>query len=497
MKKLQVLAASLGLLAFAACSNNDDVFTGSEDLAAEALQDNAITFGTYTGQAAQTRATAAYAGAITTEKLKGEANGFGVYAYWTGDGADQTYEQRNGTTAALAPNFMTNTNVTWSTGKWVYSPVKYWPNDIAATNVDSQPATGSADFGGKVSFFAYAPWTDDPGTEGITALPSGNGDPILTYVIPDAKAELVDLLWGTCGDPTSKNVVNGTNAGVASTADDYITSPLASPRTSWQKDILKGYTMNADFTKQLTQGMVNFAFKHALAKVGGADVTDDSKKSGFMIIADFDKESDGAITGGTQASGNKITVKEINIVARSKYNDGVSDKYLKKSEGQFNLATGKWKITDGANLTETVGEAAATNFSVANAELNSAIKDAVVEYGTLPTGVTTTAQNVYADAEGYPLVFIPGTKPELEVTIEYYVNYNDGVRVGQKIKKTVTFQNPVQLNKQYSLLIHLGLTSVKFTATVSGWDQVGTIEDADLSESQQIHLPINVKTVTP
>ena len=64
----------------------------------------------------------------------------------------------------------------------------------------------------------------------------------------------------------------------------------------------------------------------------------------------------------------------------------------------------------------------------------------------------------------------------------------------------------VELNKKYNLLIHLGLTSVKFEATVSNWDLDSTpaggtgTEDSDgdgipdaTDHDYDVHVPINVK----
>lgn len=67
----------------------------------------------------------------------------------------------------------------------------------------------------------------------------------------------------------------------------------------------------------------------------------------------------------------------------------------------------------------------------------------------------------------------------------------------QRITKKLTFTEPVQLNKQYSLLMHLGLTSVKFTATVSDWerwitayDEKGVLVQEDAVE--HVYIPRNV-----
>ena len=503
MKKIKFFAAALGLLTFAACSNSDDVFTGSEDLAAEALQDNAITFGTYMGQQAQTRG--GHAGAMTTDILKyyssanGEDVGFGVFAYWTGESGDQDYEAKNGASSTLAPNFMYNQKVLWNGTKWDYQPVKFWPNDITNSAVDnpSPTATGSDTYGGKVSFFAYAPYYSGAAdTKGITGFSdrTATGDPIVHYTLATNQSEIVDLLWGTCGNTTTTNVVGTTNGGVTSAASTYVTTPI-DPRSTWKEDILKGYTMNADFTKQLTQGQVKFAFKHALAKVGGNE-----SGNGLKIIVDVDAE-DGSVTGGTLPSATKVTVKQISIKARSKNS---ADKYLKNTgaKGDLNLATGKWTLT--GEVTDTKTDAAEVSYTLpgAGSTLNTSIADVTspANWAAIPEGVLTTAKNVFA-TEAQPLVFIPGTKPELDVEIEYVVYTQDAElsagwsKVTQKIKRTVEFGSAVQLNKFYNVTLHLGLTSVKFDATVDAWD-AGDVGGAS-SEGVVVNLPVNVKTVAP
>ena len=130
-------------------------------------------------------------------------------------------------------------------------------------------------------------------------------------------------------------------------------------------------------------------------------------------------------------------------------------------------------------------------------------------WDALPDGVTTTAQNVYKE-ESNPLVFIPGTKPSFKITVEYVVRTKDAhlakgyTEAVQKITHNVAFKDAVELNKKYNLLIHLGLTSVKFEATVSNWDldstPAGGTEDSDgdgtpdaSDPDYDVHVPINVQ----
>ena len=103
--------------------------------------------------------------------------------------------------------------------------------------------------------------------------------------------------------------------------------------------------------------------------------------------------------------------------------------------------------------------------------------------------VVTTPKNVFA-TEAYPLVFLPGSSPRLKFTIEYCVRTKDTklakgfTEVWQTITKTLSFgTTTLDLNKQYNIKMHLGLTTVKFDASVCDWDN-GSTETVD--------LPINV-----
>ena len=416
---------------------------------------------------------------------------------------------------------MYNQQVQWTSGKtdyvgadgdyaWAYTPLKYWPNDFADGNVDDQDpaAQGSTTYGGNVSFFAYAPYVSEAtGSEGITGMTANNesSDPILTYTVASAGNDIVDLLWGTAG-ANGENVVGSSNSGVAYKADG----------TAYQQSILPSYKMNADLTKQKTQGLVSFNFKHALSKVGGSNVTTSpATTNGLMIKLDLD-DGKGAENNGTKEDATLVTVKEISIVAKAKSAASGDDKYYQTAQsGKFNLANGNWKIesttgtsTSAATTTHIINQSG-TGTNVAG-KLNTDIAEDNISYssgwkhGTTPAeiaGVTTTAKNVYA-TEAAPLVYIPGTYPELTITIDYYVRTYDGKVAGgyseveQVITKTLTFAQAVQLNKQYNLLIHLGLTGVKFTATVENWDLDadgnGSVE-LEGGDTQSVNLPINVQ----
>lgn len=513
MKKLLFITAS-ALALLASCSSETD--STSTICPNPQTASDAIAFGTYLSKGTNTRAGAT--GSInTTDALKKSA-GFGVFAYYT---QDKDYDA---TGESQTPNWMYNQKVAWDNTKndWMYSPLKYWPNDNGTA--DNKGATGTTT--SKVSFFAYAPFTGNETTgalaagetSGITAFSANNapGHPTVTYKLA-ADGKQVDLLWGTAAEGKSYETVTGSNVTVGN-----VTGALA--------------PTNINIQKLKTDGKVAFLFKHALAKFGGSNETtktkpdgkteDVNKTNGLQVKLDID--NDGAITGGDKDAATKVTIKTIEIKNSSATTpedlngDGAADDNDKiVSGGTFDLATGKWKaLTEYIDIDHTITSPGSTKGKGSETERSSAtIADALAEpdkvatgtagWDALPAGVTTTAQNVY-QTEANPLVFIPGTKPSFKITVEYVVRTKDAhlakgyTEAVQKITHNVAFKDAVQLNKKYNLLIHLGLTSVKFEATVSNWDfdstPAGGTKDSDgdgepdaTDPDYDVHVPINVQ----
>ena len=435
--KQKLFIGSLALLAFmASCSSsNDDLTVGAPSLNESSVP---ITFGSYLGRTATSRAGAT--GTITTDGAGNttslQTEGFGLFATHT-DNA--TY------TAAKGPNFMYNTKV--SGADWTYSPLRYWPNE---SGTDGNGATSEGT--DRLTFFAYAPYvtpTDNKtgditgATEGITAL-TGNAattDPKVTYVVAATPEKSVDLLWGV--------VPSGT--------------------TTWSNVSGTDVTLNEglpylNLIKPNTTQKVNFNFRHALAKLG------------LKVVGAFD-----AVTGGTKDAATKITVASVTI-------EGTG--FKKTAVLNLNNTTANkplWEAVDGAGDIK---------LTVSDANLNSKIKDSGKDEAQTVDGVTETAQDLLnSDATSAQKAFmiIPSsaTDKSLKVTIDYYVNTTDASlskgysRVENKITKTITGFAP-EAGKNYTLLLSLGMTSVKVTATVSDW----TTEDGS---STQVDLPINVK----
>jgi len=516
MKKLLFITVS-ALALLASCSSETD--STSTICPNPQTASDAIAFGTYLSKGANTRAGAT--GSInTTDQLKASA-GFGVFAYYT---QANDYDATNDQT----PNWMYNQKVAWDNTQsdWTYSPLKYWPNDNGTA--DNNKATGTTT--SKVSFFAYAPFTGDETTgkldagetSGITAFSASDaaGHPTVTYKLSQ-DGKQVDLLWGTAAEGKSYETVTGTNVTVGKVKDALAPT-------------------NINIQKLTTGGKIAFLFKHALAKFGGSEETTKTdpdgtietvtKTNGLQVKLDIDKDDD--ITGGDKDEATKVTIKTIEIKNENSTatpledlnSDGKTDDNDKiVAGGIFDLATGKWTPgTEYIDIDHTITSPGSTKGKGSETERSSAtIADALAEPATvatgtagwdaLPDGVTTKAQNVYKE-ESNPLVFIPGTKPSFKITVEYVVRTKDAhlakgyTEAVQKITHNVAFQDAVQVNKKYNLLIHLGLTSVKFEATVSNWDldstPVGGIgtEDSDGDDipdasdpDYDVHVPINVK----
>lgn len=542
MKKHLFFAAT-ALAMLASCSQSDDL---SAPVVAENTQPQAIEFGTYVGKNVNTRATET--GNITSAQVLAQKHGFGVFAYYTGR---KTYNEANyhwestTLTPSTNPNFMYNQQVEGTdvaSPVWSYQPLKYWPNDFADDAVDTQDpaAQGSTSYGGNVSFFAYAPYVaygalDSP--VGITGMSNNAtaGDPTVTYTITDGtKVATTDLLWGTF-DGTSGRVVTGGNAGVA--GDNNASNDNNTSR-SYTESILDNYRTNADLNKQKIAGKVGFAFKHALAGFGGG--SNGSASYGFQVQLDID-DNGTAITGGnretfnTAGSGSAdawrtiVTIKDIEI-SNDLNNNGSIDspgEVALAQSGTLNLATGQWTpVTPGGVVKQTIG----TNIGSAttyNAVLNTKIAEVYDNSGSASTwfahltssdkkdyflytnaqdktkqhpGVMESAQDVFNATDQAPLMLIPGQTPKFRITVDYIVRTYDAnladkcTMVEQKISKTISFNDAVKLNKHYNLIMHLGLTGIKFEATVSNWDDGHFDGDGDGTDDDNfVHLPINVQ----
>ncbi|WP_154653016.1 hypothetical protein [Segatella albensis] len=459
MKKLFIFAAS-SLLMLASCSESNDFVNN-------VAQDSPIAFSAYNGNGTR----AGYAGDISSTTL--QTTGFGVFAYNTGA---SDYGATGHSTMATtedtpnwAPNFMWNQQVRYSSG-WVYTPLKYWPNGID-TNGASEATVQ------KLSFFAYAPYVASCSGEGsgITALSANTdaGDPKITYSLSGAGND-VDLLWGT----TSTN-----GATVGGVAQAGVGSDLKVSEVSVAN-------LNENLTKMKTNGKVGFNFKHALAKIKDVQVN---------VDPDVTMEVDANSRPLTKITVSNITITSTNYT-RTAVTEG--EGYKSTKGGVFNLATGIWTLTEADEAQSSTEQITPTGDSGTYNVLNAAMIDpATVNAENIfgasgITGVTTDYVTAYNSTDRRPLMLMPGTYPRFTVAITYTVRTEDAnlaegySETTQTITKTVDFANPVLLNKQYTLKLSLGLTSIKVEAVVADWDN-------DNDGEHTITLPVNVVPAEP
>ena len=402
------------------------------------------------------------------------------------------------------------------------------PTDVSAKNVQT-PLTIDHD--------------GDAGTakvnNGIVAISdnTSTANVWVKYVMPVAEeSKAVDLLWGVRGQK-SYSETDGTNNTVDKLGNSY----------------------NINLTKQTVDEKVKFLFKHALTKIGGQTVTTEDKdgtpsgndKIGFKIVADVDintestaeDHDDQAKYFGSDFDKAKtlITLKSIKIqdgktatadaetsVTGITTNSGIFN------SGWFNIETGQWsnqEVTGTGSTINIVAKSDATNqdnTDDADYSINPDIREAtgytksgeagpkkLVADGKTwdnaqkPTGIYTTAVPVFAQENIPGVTLIPGTNQDLYITVDYFVrtadpNLASGYSLVEQVISNKISLATLESNKYYTIIMHLGMTSVKFEAVVADWvtnnsdefDEEGHVVDPATPTENESHiwLPSNVIT---
>ena len=431
---------------FAACSNDADTVKESAELAQNSQEQAPVLFGAYLNRAT-TRA--GYAGEVTLDQLKRE--GFGVFGYYTDGELFSDFAK---------PNFMYNEKVWREDGSdWKYEPVKYWPNEFGLS--------ATSDEIDRVSFFAYGPYVEvTPGTgvvtgdnaSGIIGMTQNTvtGNPYVKYAVSTDPAKQVDFIWGVAAKNNEPAAITGTNAVTAG-------SPFL------------------DLIKPAAGEKIEFNFHHALAALN------------VQVDALFD--TDTAPSTKDVDDNSKIYIRSITF-------DGIA------TEGAFNLN----QAVEGAAWSElccsnTIDEGAFTiydglrdgregaDIKAAN-EKTVGLNDAIIQKSG-SAGVTNEAVNLFNSTEKDKSIYIiPATSATtpLKVNVVYDVEtedddvittLSDGVTKGVSVTNNITKETTLNLEagKKYILKLHLGMTSVKFEAAVTGWDET--------TAAEEVMLPIN------
>ena len=409
------------------------------------LSENApvpVSFSTTIGAQKQTRTTypTAGEGGMTNDRLKQLS--FGVFAQYTGTDLWTAY------TETTPFNFMWNQKVDWNDPNWTYTPVKYWPNDNQPA--DDKGAQGSVAHS-YLSFFAYAPFVqaaDLPGTgagnDGIIGMTLNSVNVENSYLYyrtsiakPFDADESVDLLWATKQDCYKYD-------GTDDSADDGRVADR-----------------------------VPLLFKHALTKL--------EIKVRALIDQTGSYSSDAYSTVINENS--KLFVETVDITTPPYY-----------SEGKLMLAPGSTDISwsypspdfdpyqkDGFHFDNTTGNGVDdVSYSIrwnGKPTDRSTPEEAKDDFDALLTGVTDDEElQLPAD---YPMYMFPPTTTQSDITVRtkyYVVTYDPQLTLNNPkyysiVKNDITaslgdsdFQ--FEPNKQYKILLNLGLTSVKFDVYV-------------------------------
>lgn len=452
-----------------ACSGSDEAVTETP-VTPNNSKNVAVTFNTYVQSGnTQTRATypsEAAIGSIDLNHLK--STGFGVFSQHTSNTEWASYTDKSTTPF----NFMWNQQVTWDgTSAWTYSPVKYWPNDNKPA--DKAGATGSQDHS-YLSFFAYAPYAlttnlpatghNDATADGIVELSVNSTEANASYLYyrtsleePFGIDKSVDLLWAT--------------------AQDLYKMKLSG----------EGYV----------DGRVSLNFKHALTKLD------------INVRAMVDNTANGSSpVYSTEVDGNtRIYIDNVSITTPTYYPEGKlkitsdNDTPVWAFDG---ITSAKTKFRFGSDIDLSLANVNNTKdldnvkyslrYAAPNIPTNASIDDSdrdgiddntgltLVETARetfnkeMEAGVIKTEQQLAANYSTF--MFCPSTaESAISVTAVYHVvTFDPNLTLNNpKFYSNVTNNITATLgntdfkfepNKQYKILLNLGITSVKFDVYV-------------------------------
>lgn len=216
-----------------------------------------------------------------------------------------------------------------------------------------------------------------------------------------------------------------------------------------QKDLVVADALKNQ-TKQAITGNVNFTFKHVLARVGlNVEAMFD------LVNSDATGTPDNGTPNGDKAAETTINVTKVELIGKFDKN------------GVIDLTDSSWSGVAAAGE-DVIYTWQAANFvaSVAN-------------------NVTTTKQQLN-DAAHYAMI-IPQNVTGMTVRVTYTVTTNDASLTGgnSAIQNVITsdpFNFDFAKGNAYMFNLHLGMTSVKFDASVSDWNT---------GSETVVNLPIN------
>lgn len=391
MKKNYIMGViACAALTMTSCSNDEIGGNNTK-------QGDPIEFGVYLGRDAQgSRGTI-----ITTENL----TKFGVSAYYL---------------TSVTPDFMYNQAVNKSGDAWTYSPVKYWPT--------------MKDYG--ITFYAYAPHTDD--ANGFIKFPDNNGTgvPVINVSLPTGDdADLKKMVDFVTDEEYYQQKTNGNN----------------------------------------TSNKITFTFNHKMTRIG--------------LKANVSKD----VYNTDAANKTKVVIRSIELNAGGEFYTSAKYKYtehitsISSNPEYWYDQKGDVKLNLKSILNWSDDLTISKNKVIDNSD---ASKKGIALKGT-------SAVNLFNENQYLFLIPAPNetglTANSTSATITYDIitedsNLEDGYSKTSATKTVYLPAGIMQQGKAYNLTFTIAVDQVKLDATVAGWD---TATNSD------INVPYTPDDATP
>ncbi len=327
-------------------------------------------------------------------------------------------------------------------------------------------------------------WKEQVQGKNITKLPKNTdgGDPVVKYVVDTNPSTSVDLLWGVAANATDyKSIVANTN----------VQNTIGMPFVNMIKPV------------DPVNNKLNWNLKHALSKLN-VNIQYVSDKETPTAYATTDAASEEINSNETRIYVRYVKIGGFVMKGALNLNNTTAGEPLWKAyDGQTSLAYTTTTFNDGRKD----GKEGTYNGLDKNEENAGLNPDIVENYSKAiwpsgkTSGVTNKKVNLFAGGEPTTPIFVIPTGDDIDIEICYDVETKDAALAGflsDGLTHGSTTQNiisktsdkifgaatPMEPGKGYNINIILGMTSVKFEASVEPWDT--STADVD------VELPSNV-----
>ena len=327
-------------------------------------------------------------------------------------------------------------------------------------------------------------WKEQVQGKNITKLPKNTdgGDPVVKYVVDTNPATSVDLLWGVAANATDyQSIVANTNV------QNAVDMPF----------------VNMIKPANPVDSKLNWNLKHALSKLN-VNIQYVSDKETPTAYATTDAASEEINSNETRIYVRYVKIGGFVMKGALNLNNTTAGEPLWKAyDGQTSLAYTTTTFNDGRKD----GKEGTYNGLDKNEENAGLNPDIVENYSKAiwpsgkTSGVTNKKVNLFAGGDATLPIFVIPTGEDIDIEICYDVETKDAALAGflsDGLTHGSTTQNiisktsdkifgaatPMEPGKGYNINIILGMTSVKFEASVEPWDT--STADVD------VELPSNV-----